>query len=207
MFKRLIFVVLLCWIGVSAASETFEAGKDYEVISNAKSAKNSSPVRVVEFFSYGCPACFSFESTLEYWLKTKPAKVQFARVPVVFHEGWENYAKAYYMMKTLNREQTLSPKMFSAIHEQNQSLADQSGLAQFFKQQGVNSAEFEKLFNSEKINADVAHAQSSLDTYQIDSVPTVVVNGTYKLNMSMVHGDRSKFIQVLNYLIKKEQAS
>lgn len=61
----------------------FKAGKDYEVISTSEIIPKSSPkaqVRVVEFFSYACPACYHFESTLDKWLAKKPAYVKFERV-------------------------------------------------------------------------------------------------------------------------------
>src|ERR1700722_9558618 len=42
-------------------------------------------VEVLEFFWYACPHCFALEPTIAPWLKSKPAYINFSRVPVLWY--------------------------------------------------------------------------------------------------------------------------
>src|SRR5690606_41098266 len=66
MYSRIMKIILplvaLLACQPALAAETFEAGKHYSVISETPSATPS----VMEFFSYGCGACFSFDPYMKH---------------------------------------------------------------------------------------------------------------------------------------------
>lgn len=219
--KQTLWLLLLASFGVLAAPaktaavvapQVFQAGTDYELISqnNQSNAEMTQPkignVQVVEFFSYGCPACFHFEPTLEKWLATKPQNVTFERIPVQFEPGWDVLAQAYYTAKNLNVVDKMTPVIFNAIHVQGQNLTNEATLEQLFVKEGVSKEDFTSAFHfAPGIDAQILRGDSLMRSYNIYEIPTIVIDGKYKTNIRMTNGDANRMLQVVNYLIKKEQ--
>ena len=196
----------------TTATTNFVAGKDYQIISTpnnlpANFQLQPGKVQMLEFFNYGCPACDHFEPHLEQWLKTKPANVTFNRIPVVFEQGWDVYAKAYYVAGALDIESKLTPIIFNAIHQQGLNLASESAMQAFFVKNGVNGNEFAGAYNySTAIALQLNQATAMMQSYQVMEIPTVIINGEYKISPSMVGGDDTKMLKIIDYLIAKSQA-
>src|SRR5215213_4650275 len=79
-------------------------------------------VEVLEFFSYACPHCSSFEPTLEAWEKQMPAEASLRRVPVPFLMNADNFMHTYYALETIGAVQAMQLKIFRAIHIERQRL-------------------------------------------------------------------------------------
>ncbi len=195
-----------------ANGQTFQVGKDYELVVPASNQSDhmTQPrignVEVIEFFSYGCPACFHFEPTLEKWLATKPADVKFERIPVVFEPGWDVLAQAYYTAKTLGVLDKMTPVIFDAIHDKGKDLTNQTALSEVFVKEGVSKDHFTSAYNfAPGIDAQVLRGDNLMRSYNIYEIPTLVVDGKYKTNVRMTNGDVNRLIEVLNFLIKKEK--
>lgn len=189
-------------------------GKEYQIIPVAPGTKAvataptapSNKIQVLEFFSYGCPWCFHFEPTLEVWLAKQPADVNFVRVPVTFQQGWDVYARAYYVAKSLDVEKKITPAIFKAIQTDGQDLSSEDALAQFFVSQGVSQKDFDSVFHfSPGIDAQLMQGDNLLHAYSIIQVPTLVIDGKYKTNAAMTGGDNNRLLQVIDYLIAQER--
>src|SRR5271156_3454034 len=73
-------------------------------------------VEVLEFFWYACPHCYAIDPAVEAWLKTKPAYVSFARIPVMWNEGHRSLARLYYTLQSLGKLDQLHGEVFKEIH-------------------------------------------------------------------------------------------
>jgi thiol:disulfide interchange protein DsbA len=202
----LLALLLALSSSVLAASPVFEAGKQYQVLPQTLNNAAAKPLaNVVEFFSYGCPACFHLESTIEQWVAQKPAQVTFARIPVVFHPNWLILAKAYYVAQMLNVETKVTPKLFSALHEQGRDLSSEQALSQFFAEQGVQTQDFASTFNfAPVIVAKLNKGDGLMRQYRIMQVPSLVINGKYVTNVAMTNGNAQQLLQVVNFLLQKK---
>jgi len=211
--KRLLsyFILILLIFPALAMAEqkaSFQAGKDYQVISNpVKSLEGTNgKVTVVQFFNYGCPFCFHTEPTLEKWLKDKPAYVEFSRIPVAFKPSWQILSKAYYVAEALNVEPKITPALFDAIHVQGLDVTDEQVLEKFFNEYGVSNKNFEDAFNqSPKIDAEMAKGNKIMREYKIVAIPSFVINGEYKTDLAMTRGNTKKLIAVVAYLVNKSE--
>jgi protein dithiol oxidoreductase (disulfide-forming) len=175
----------------------------YETISPAQPTANPDKIEVVEFFWYGCPHCYSFEPSLANWLKTKPANVEFIRMPAVFSEQWGKHAKAYYTAEALGVVDAVHADFFDAIQEKKQSLESEDDLAKFFTAHGVKEADFRETYNSFIVDTKLRQAPAIAAKYGITGVPAIIVNGKYRTNGTLA-GSQEKMIDVMNLLIKKE---
>lgn len=199
----LLFVGLFFLVATSYA-DTFEMGKHYEEIAKTDTMlfpKNSSKLTVVEFFSYGCPWCYRFEPSLETWLAQNQKQVSFSRIPVIFEQGWETYAKAYYIVQALKLEQTITMPLFDAV-QQKQINSDED-LKKFFLKHGVKEKTYDSIANSPVIDNDMKQAGQAMTDFRIEYVPTIIIAGKYKTHIGMVDGDNDRFIALLNFLVKK----
>jgi protein dithiol oxidoreductase (disulfide-forming) len=202
--KKSIFIVLLL-VSTIVSSKTFKEGIDFQVINGAPSP-TSDKVTVTEFFSYGCPWCYKLEPILESWLNKAQTKVNFERVPVVFEQGWDYYAKAYYLAKSLGMANTLTPALFKAIQKDKQKLNTTESMITFFVANGADKAIVTSAFKSSpSIDTMVKNGMKLMKSYGINSVPTIVVNGKYKTDLQLAKGQDKRLVEILDYLVAKSK--
>ena len=208
--KILLVVAVMFFTPVAFAVPTqFVQGKDYKVLPEvAQQANADGKVKVIEFFSYGCPWCFRLESSIEQWLTQKPATVDFQKVPVVFRPSWVILAKAYYTADSLGVAQKLSPQIFKAIHDKGEDLANPTAMEEFFVNHGVSKNDFDSAFNfSPAIDAKLSNGDALARQYQIFQIPTIIVGGKYMTTTAMAGGDGTRMMEIVNYLVKKANAA
>ena len=70
----------------------------------------------------------------------------------------------------------------------------------------LNSHKFKKMFDSFGTEIRVKKAMRLAQSYQITSVPTIVVNGKYKTSGSFV-SSYDELIEVIDLLIQKERVN
>lgn len=179
-------------------------GKDYIVVPNPTpmSVRNTGPV-VTEFFSYGCPWCYKMEAPLSQWKTTTGKPFAVDKVPVVFHAGWDVYAKAFYLAKTLAMTDKINPLLFKAIQDDKKPMNTPQAMIDFFVAQGVDRDIAKSAFESSPtIDTQVNNGMALMAQYQINAVPAFVVNGKYKTDLQLA-GSQERLFEILNELIKK----
>lgn len=203
--KKVLLLLLMAPLVASAGlfSPSFEQGVAYQVITPEQPTASGEKVEVLELFSYACPHCHRFEPFIERWLKTKPENVKFVRLPVIFRDEWAIYAKAYYAAEALGVVDKIHGPLFSAIHSQKRRLSDESSMAAFFAEHGVSNADFRKVFNSFAVDSKVRRAKELTRRYGINSTPSIVVNGKYRVDGQMAGGLNDRMLQIVDYLVAK----
>lgn len=205
-FKLFISLLLTVLLSHSAVAEIDE-GIEYKRVSPAQATITKNKIEVVELFWYGCPHCFHFEPHLNEWLATKPDNVVFYRVPAIFNANWALHARAFYTAKSLglfdNGKTEFHDAMFNEIHKKKKHMHTKKSLQAFFTGFGISAEDFNNTFESFSVNTKVNRAESLSKRYQLQGVPTLIVNGKYRTDGPMA-GGRKGMIKVLNFLIKKE---
>ena len=202
MKKLACLLLILGFATAPAFAANFTAGKDYEVIDQQETSSGDK-VEVLEFFWYGCPHCNTFEPFLQKWKKKLSDDVVFKRVPAVFRPSWKVQARTYYALQALGKLEELHPKIFDAIHKQRERLDSMNKMADFVASQGVDRDAFIKQYQSFSIDGKVRKANKLVKNYKISGVPTVAVNGKYKVDGRMA-GNYDRMIEIMDYLIAKE---
>lgn len=206
--KIKLFVAILATVFfANIATAAIDEGIEYKLISPAQPTITKNKIEVVELFWYGCPHCFRFEPDLKEWLAKKPDNVVFYRVPAVFNPSWELHARAYYTAKTLGlydgNKTAFHDAFFDEIHEKKKRLNNKKDLQTFFARFGISTEDFNNTFDSFAVNTKVNRAAALSKRYQLQGVPSVIVNGKYRTDGPMA-GGRKGIIKVLNFLIEKE---
>lgn len=184
-----------------------QEGTNYTVLpeSLAESAlvnQDKNVIEVVEFFSYGCPACYSVSDDLSKWESTMPSKVVFRRIPVVFHAGWEPVAKAFYTAEILGVLDKLDGDLFSAIHKERKNLNTKDKIREIFVKNGIDSQKFDSTYDSFAVSRELIEGKTLMRHFKIISIPTVIVNNRYLTSLEMAHSGEN-LVEVINHLIKQ----
>jgi len=198
--------------GAHAQSSTpeivlYESGVHYEELLVPVATADASKVEVAEMFSYLCIHCFNFDAAVSEWAKRQDDGVLFTRVPAIFNKTWRLFAQAYYTSEALGVSDKTHDALFEAVHTYKEDLRTPKAIAALFKRVAeVDEATFMKAFESFSVGSKVQQANSRAGQVRLSSVPTLVVNGKYKTNSTMA-GTNIGMLQVVDFLIKKEQAA
>lgn len=179
-------------------------GQHYVRLGNpiAVSLPPGKAVEVVEFFWYGCPACFAFEPALENWIKKLPADVSFRRVPAGFTAVYQLHQKVFYALEEIGQLDAVHNKLFNAIHVQNQRLNSEADVLTFLKTQGVDENKFTAAMKSFGVNTKVNRAKQLSEGYKIDGVPALGVQGRFYTSVAL-SGGPDRAVAVADFLVQR----
>ncbi len=214
--KSLLGVVLLA-CGMSGAvaqtvpagvlAERFVEGVHYEAIEIPVDTRDNTKVEVVEMFSYACIHCFNFDPYVKAWQAKQGEQVDFHLVPAIFNPDWERLAQVYYTAETLDVNAAVHEPMFEGIHVKQQDLRQPELLKPLFAEHAqVDEDDFDAAYNSFSVRSRVQQAKARVRAYRITGVPTMIVNGKYRIDGKMAGGNAA-MLEVVDFLVAKEQAA
>ena len=181
-----------------------DAGQHFATLPAAERARTGEVV-VTEYFSYACVHCMNFDPQIEAWKDDLPKGVRFERVPVAFSAPWRNLAAAYYAAEDLEIRERNHTRLFEAIHRAQLPLQSTDALAQFFDGHGTEAATFRRAMSSPSVRRALASGQQRAQEDQIQAVPTVVVDGRYRIEGGQL--SRRQVLEVADVLIARELAA
>lgn len=178
------------------------AGKEYLVLGKPVPPDAPGKIEVLEFFSYNCPHCASFEPQLEAWAKKLPANVVLRRVPVPFvGTDPETKQRLFYTLEAMGKIEQLQMPIFTNIHvNKDRMVGDDAVLAWVAKQPGLDAKKFGDLFKSFSVVGKAKRAASLVDAYQVSSVPALGVAGRFYTD-GQAAGSMERALQVVNFLV------
>lgn len=193
------------------SSSEWKAGVNYDVISPAQPTTVApGKVEVLEVFWLGCPHCYALEPYIRQWLKTKPAYVDYVRVPVMWGPVHRAHARLYYTLEALGHDD-LVEKVFTYIHNletqsNSEAVLFSNNQQDTFKQQqawaeqnGISADAFAKAYNSFYVNTQLQQADEITNAYQVQGVPFIAVDGKFSTDVGKAGGE-NKLISLINYL-------
>lgn len=155
-------------------------GRDYVPIIPAQMTDTPAKIEVIEFFSYGCPHCSDFHPIVGKWAATLPSDVIFKRVPVTFgRPPWASLARLFYALETTGDLAKLDSAVFDALHKAGSKLYDDKSIVAWVTAQGVDAKRFTEAYNSFAVVSKAKRADQLVQTYKIQGVPAMTVDGKY----------------------------
>ena len=181
MWVRKMFVGLaLAALSLSASAGPPLEGSEYRVIDPPQHPSTAGKIEVLEFFSYGCPHCNEFYPMISAWAAKLPKDVVFKRVATgLGRMPWTNLSKMYYALQSTGDLARLDAQIFHAIHEEHAPLFDEKAISEWVAKHGVDPVKFKTAFESFGVNTQVNQAEDMVETYKVDGVPSVAVDGKY----------------------------
>lgn len=198
--------------GATAAPNNPQNGVDYRTLDKAQQTDSGKKVEVTEFFWYACPHCNELEGELVAWVKKQGDNIVFKRVPVAFRDSMVPQQKLFYTLEALGKLDELHSKVFTAIHAQRQPTNTDSAIVDFAVKNGIDKQKFLDVYNSFGVQSKVKRAAQLQQSYQVDGVPLIAVDGRYLTSPAIVGasmGDRpapvlhAATFQVMEWLVNK----
>lgn len=155
-------------------------GQDYTLLSPPQPVEPGKKVEVIEFFAYYCPHCYALDRPLTDWAKAHADQVVFKRVHVSYDGQPMPQQKLYFALETVGKAQEWQSKIFDAMHVQHVRLNSDDDVIDYATKAGImDRAAFTNLYNSFAVQTKVLRAIQMMSAYQINSWPTIVVDGKY----------------------------
>lgn len=162
-------------------------------------------IELIEFFSWGCPACYRAEGPLKAYLANAPKGVVLKRVPATFDPLFAKLAPAYYVAETLGVVDKISDPIFAALHDPTQrerglsatllayrraeiqradvepaKQAYVAAMAELFRvHAGVDAERFHATWYSPAIRVKLAEGERQFRDWRVASIPSFGVQGRY----------------------------
>lgn len=223
MFLRLALLMFVCLSAsiAHAADSEWKAGDNYFLIEPAQAPASDGKIVVTEAFSYACPACNAFRAIADDIRKALPANAEMQYLPASFiaAEDWPVFQRAFLTARALDLVDKTHNAMFDAVwssgelatsdpvtHRPKNPLPTIEDVAQFYAKYGVSADQFVATANSFAINTQMKRADAQIKAYGIDSTPTLIVNGKYRVTARSA-GSADKIKPLVLYLIAKEAAA
>ncbi len=197
-------------------------GKHYFLLDPAQPTSHPGKIEVTEVFSYVCPACNQFHSTVDRIARSLPAGAVMNYVAASFRadENWPMYQRAFYTAQALGVVDKTHDAMFDATWKTGEMatyVLDAGKLkprgawptiedaAKFYAKFGVDPKEFLAIANSFTVNTQMKRADDLIKAYAVDSTPSMIVNGKYRFGPSTA-GGYTQAAELTQWLVAKEAA-
>jgi thiol:disulfide interchange protein DsbA len=171
---------LCLFAGAAHASPAVpQNGVEYTTLAAPQPTQASGKqVEVIEFFMYHCPVCNTLEPAFEEWVRKQGDNIVLRRVHMPYTGPNDPEAHLYLTLEAMGKSEELAPKVFHARHVEHMKLTDEA-ILEWVGKNGLDKARFLETWNSFGVTTKLRRLQHVLDTYKIESVPTIVIDGKY----------------------------
>ena len=188
---------------ISITSSNVFAQK-YVQISTEKQ-QESKDIIIYEFFWYGCPHCYNLEPTMDRIEADLEKDTKVVKLPVALRDSWIPHAKLYYALKQMDKIDQVHNLIFEEIHLEDNRLNTEQQMIDFLRKHGIDTKKFIEKYNSFGTEARIKKASNLAKKYQIDSVPTIIINGRFLTSGSYV-SSYDELYSVVNLLVERERS-
>ena len=201
MKKIIMLLAGLMMTSLVQAAPLFKEGVHYDVVKQTATTKPE----VLEFFSYFCPHCYSFEPIVAEVKKGLPQGAEFKRNPVSFlgREMGPELQRAFAVATLLDVESKFSQVAFKKIQEERQPPQSRADIKALFESIGVAGNEYEGAVDSFAVSGLVAQFDRNTAEMNIRGVPATVVNGRYLLKTEAIKS-ADEYQALVKFLLNKK---
>jgi thiol:disulfide interchange protein DsbA len=162
-------------------------GVDYVTLAQPQPTQaTGKKVEVIEFFMYHCPHCNALEPSFEQWVKKQGDNIVLKRIPLPFQGANDPEAHLYLTLEALGRLGDMHQKVFDAVHKQHIQLHDDKAIIDWVAKNGIDQKTFLNTWNSFGVITKLHRLPQLVNEYNVDGVPTVVIDGKYKTSPATV---------------------
>lgn len=219
--RLLIGLMLSLTLGAPLANaQQWVEGKHYFEIKPAQRPDvPAGIVEVTEVFSYGCVHCNRTIPLMDRLKKSLPSNARMAYLPASFNaaESWPLFQRVYYTASALGLIPKMHNTVYAGVWSSNElAVVEPDGrrlkspqptlddAARFFaKKAGIKPEQFLATAKSFSVEAQCRRADQLVKLYKVDSTPTLVVNGRYRVSSSLLRSEE-ELIGLVNWLVAKE---
>src|SRR5580698_3925188 len=206
MIRSLAILLMLAALPVVATAQTpWTEGKNYFLITpTLHTSVPAGKIEVTEVFSYGCPHCSEFRPVIKQLKAALPPNAVLTFIPASFNpsEDWPMLQRAYVTAEALGIADRAHDGIFDAIWKSGElSVVDlqtnriknpaptiEDAARVYNKLTGIPVDKFLAVSQSFTVEVKMKADDAYFLHGQVDSTPTIVVNGKYRLGTESAGG-------------------
>jgi protein-disulfide isomerase len=145
----------------------------FDVSKAPHDGNDDAPVKLVEFFDYGCPHCAVFRPMMEQIAKDEAGKVveYFMMFPLEKHVDSKSAAQAALAAAQQGKFREMHQLLF-----EKQPVQDHEHVTEYAKSLGLDMGKFETVYNDPAIAAQVMSDLAQGEKAGVDATPTLFFN-------------------------------
>jgi protein dithiol oxidoreductase (disulfide-forming) len=205
---------------MAVAQTQWSEGTQYFLVTPAlHTTVPAGKVEVTEIFSYACPHCSEFQPVAKQLRASLPPNAVFTLVPASFNpaEDWPMFQRAYVTADALGIAGRTHDAIFNAVWKTGElatmdpqtnrpkdpmpSIQDAAKV--YNKLTGVPIDKFVAVSQSFAVAVKMKTDDAFLLHGEVDSTPTIIVNGKYRLTTETA-GGANQVLQLVKFLVAKE---
>jgi thiol:disulfide interchange protein DsbA len=210
LISTFVLVSFLSLFSAFVSAADFVKGKHYNELSIPINDSLNPVKEVREFFSFYCPACYRHEPIIGELKVLLPDNIALVKNPIDGMPGRDIsieklLAKAQLTAKLLKVEDKIVATIFKYIYVNKTTFTNEKDIKNLFLLQGVEEQRFDKIFDSFSVKTGVNKMRNNTETLRnqgISSVPTVIVNGKYKVETGAIKS-KEQYIELVLYLLSQ----
>jgi thiol:disulfide interchange protein DsbA len=162
-------------------------GNEFLTLPTAQPVQNAGKkVEVIEFFMYHCPACNAFEPELAKFIKANGDAIAFRRIHVPHTDINDPEAHLFLTLEAMQNEDALHEKVMQTWHVDRKRLKNDNDNLEWALQNGLDRTQFLEFYNSFSVTTRLKNLTRVVANYKVNNTPTLVIDGRYLTNPSMV---------------------
>lgn len=205
--KKFLFTLIAATTAMTATINVQAAELKDGVQYISLNQQRTAQPEVVEFFSFYCPHCYSFEMQYKIPQKVKeaiPEGTEFKQYHVNFlGRQSENLTRAWALAMVLGAEEKVKKPLFDAA--QANSLKSMDDIRQKFLDNGVTAEQFDGGINSFAVTALFNKQANLAEQLGVHGVPDFYVNGQFRVNPEGLSREDfiGDYVKTVKELLKK----
>jgi len=184
----------------ASSAQIYQEGQHYNVVAinaNKPASKSEHPL-VTEYFSFSCPGCYAMESSLVNLTKVFDG-LELKRVHMPFGGQNAKYSQKAFVLMELLAAQEHKDAIFRRIHVSRNPFNSNDEIVGFYSELGYEKQQVESLLNSFSADGMIRKMNKDAVKYKVKSVPTIIVNDKYEVNIRALPQTNS-LLGIVQYL-------
>ncbi|WP_240183477.1 thiol:disulfide interchange protein DsbA/DsbL [Arenimonas caeni] len=181
-------------------------GVDYEHLPEPQPTMGQGGIEVAEVFSYMCIHCANLQPMLNTWKAGLPSDVRVVYVPGVFGGVSDDFARGFYAAEAVGLLDKTHDDLFKAVLiERKFQTGSAEEIAGWYATHGADRSAFLSTMQSFAVTTKINRARQFALRAGVDSTPTIIVAGKYKVNVT---GDRGMegLLDTVDWIVAHERA-
>jgi predicted DsbA family dithiol-disulfide isomerase len=162
-------------------------------------------VEVIEFLSFYCDGCYSFERAIPAIKGNFPKKIKWKTVPIYWGKGSPKPGEAYFLAEEAGKGEKMKAALFRAHFVEKKNIGDVKVLEEIGIKIGLGT-DFSKRLRAGDKAKDVQKALDMAGAYGIDETPTLIIAGNIMTNLHPFNHNidafRENVVMILKSILK-----
>ena len=154
---------------------------------------DNSQIEVTAFFWYGCGSCYQLDHMLYDWAQKLPEDVRFTLLPMTDTPPLDVHARIFLTLEKMGLGRDAHQAVFDRFQNERRPINVPEQLPELARLLKVDEGALKAAYNSTEVNDQMQKLDKIMFVYNIQGVPSMVIDGRYVFDLGTAHGSVGYF--------------